>query len=73
MLRLTQKSPARMGGDPADAGVTSQLCLADLGGSEQLKKSGAEGLQKAEAVQINLGLLALKVSPGCVELTQITL
>lgn len=38
----------------------SQLCLADLGGSEQVKKSGVEGERLQEAVNINLGLLALK-------------
>ena len=38
----------------------SQLCLADLGGSEQVKKSGAEGERLQEAVNINLGLLSLK-------------
>jgi len=42
--------------------VTSKLCLADLGGSEQVKKSKAiqEDTRLLEAVQINLGLLALK-------------
>ncbi|EDQ87282.1 uncharacterized protein MONBRDRAFT_38064 [Monosiga brevicollis MX1] len=40
--------------------VRSLLCLADLGGSEQLKKSRATGQQLQEAVQINMGLLALK-------------
>jgi len=40
--------------------VQSQLCLADLGGSEQLKRSKAEGQQLEEAVKINLGLLSLK-------------
>mmetsp|Transcript_7890 Transcript_7890/g.21549 ORF Transcript_7890/g.21549 Transcript_7890/m.21549 type:complete len:685 (+) Transcript_7890:105-2159(+) len=40
--------------------VRSTLCLADLGGSEQLKRSKAEGDKLREAVQINLGLLALK-------------
>lgn len=43
--------------------VRSTLCLADLGGSEQLKRSKAQGERLREAVQINLGLLALK---GCV-------
>jgi kinesin family protein 5 len=38
----------------------SQLCLADLGGSEQVKKSGVEGERLQEAVNINLGLLSLK-------------
>eukprot|EP00049_Salpingoeca_infusionum_P018336 m.356769 g.356769 ORF g.356769 m.356769 type:complete len:753 (-) comp17623_c0_seq1:300-2558(-) len=36
------------------------LCLADLGGSEQIKKSKAVGERLREAVQINMGLLALK-------------
>lgn len=40
--------------------LTSTLCLADLGGSEQLKRSGATGERLREAVNINLGLLALK-------------
>ncbi len=40
--------------------VVSRLCMADLGGSEQLKKSKAEGERQREAVQINMGLLALK-------------
>lgn len=40
--------------------ITSHLCMADLGGSEQLKKSLAEGDRRREAVQINMGLLALK-------------
>ena len=38
----------------------SQLCLADLGGSEQVKKSGVSGERLQEAVNINLGLLSLK-------------
>ena len=38
----------------------SQLCLADLGGSEQVKKSGVSGDRLQEAVNINLGLLSLK-------------
>jgi hypothetical protein len=37
------------------------MCFADLGGSEQLKKSGAEGERVAEAININTGesLIAL--------------
>ena len=35
-------------------------CLADLGGSEQLSKSGAQGQRMLEAIGINTGLLALK-------------
>eukprot|EP00056_Hartaetosiga_gracilis_P006889 m.101652 g.101652 ORF g.101652 m.101652 type:complete len:651 (-) comp12581_c0_seq1:154-2106(-) len=54
MLQLQKKHPIT-GNE-----MTSMLCLADLGGSEQLKKSKAEGQRKQEAVQINLGLLALK-------------
>jgi len=42
--------------------LSSRLCLADLGGSEQVKKSRAIDTSQRlqEAVQINLGLLALK-------------
>lgn len=40
--------------------MKSTLCLADLGGSEQLKKSKAVGERLDEAVHINMGLLALK-------------
>lgn len=40
--------------------VQSRLCFADLGGSEQVKISQVEGVHLDEAVQINLGLLALK-------------
>ena len=36
------------------------MTLADLGGCELLKKSKAQGERLQEAVQINLGLLALK-------------
>eukprot|EP00045_Choanoeca_perplexa_P010004 m.99974 g.99974 ORF g.99974 m.99974 type:complete len:617 (+) comp15110_c0_seq2:94-1944(+) len=43
-----------------DVALRSLLCLADLGGSEQIKKSKASGQRLQEAVQINLGLLALK-------------
>ena len=45
---------------PSGQAVKSQLCLADLGGSEQLKKSKAEGDRMLEAIQINQGLLSLK-------------
>eukprot|EP00040_Diaphanoeca_grandis_P024807 m.136816 g.136816 ORF g.136816 m.136816 type:complete len:583 (+) comp29882_c1_seq1:146-1894(+) len=38
----------------------SQLVLADLGGSEQLKKSKAVGEELSNAIKINVGLLALK-------------
>jgi kinesin family protein 5 len=40
--------------------VKSTLCMADLGGCEQLKKSGARGERLKEAIHINMGLLALK-------------
>ena len=40
--------------------VRSTLTLADLGGCETLKKSKASGERMQEAVNINLGLLALK-------------
>ena len=53
VLQITQ---VKRGGQE----VASQLCLADLGGSEQLKRSKAEGQQLEEAVKINLGLLSLK-------------
>ena len=40
--------------------VRSQLCLADLGGCEKVKKSGVRGERLLEAIHINQGLLALK-------------
>eukprot|EP01052_Picozoa_sp_SAG31_P002698 SAG31_NODE_97_length_25714_cov_19.477142_2_plen_984_part_00 len=40
--------------------ANSHLVLADLGGSEQLSKSGATGVRMQEAIGINTGLLALK-------------
>eukprot|EP00048_Salpingoeca_helianthica_P022385 m.17920 g.17920 ORF g.17920 m.17920 type:complete len:672 (-) comp7247_c0_seq2:39-2054(-) len=40
--------------------MRSRLCIADLGGSEQIKKSQVSGGRLVEAVNINLGLLALK-------------
>ena len=43
-----------------DKVLKSQLCLVDLAGCEQLKQSKATGQRKNEAVEINLGLLALK-------------
>ena len=45
-----------------DGGVTvrSTLCLADLGGCEKVKRSGARGERLQEAIYINQGLLALK-------------
>ena len=43
-----------------DVSSSSTLCFADLGGCEQLKKSGAQGQQLQEAININSGLLALK-------------
>ena len=49
-------------GEPDTAApiVVSQLCLADLGGSEKVKRSGASGERLHEAIFINKGLLALK-------------
>ena len=46
--------------DTAAPVVVSQLCLADLGGSEKVKRSGASGERLHEAIFINKGLLALK-------------
>lgn len=43
-----------------DVKLRSRMCLADLGGSEQVKKSKATGERLQEAVNINMGLLALK-------------
>ena len=40
--------------------VRSQICLADLGGCEKVKRSGARGERLQEAIHINQGLLALK-------------
>ena len=40
--------------------VKSTLCLADLGGCEKVKRSGARGERLQEAIYINQGLLALK-------------
>uniref|UniRef100_A0A7S2SJP8 Kinesin motor domain-containing protein n=1 Tax=Mucochytrium quahogii TaxID=96639 RepID=A0A7S2SJP8_9STRA len=40
--------------------VDSVLFLADLGGSERIAKSDAQGQQRAETININMGLLALK-------------
>ena len=48
--------------------MVSQLCLADLGGSEKVKRSGASGERLQEAIFINKGLLALKSvvsTPAC--------
>mmetsp|Transcript_25430 Transcript_25430/g.65726 ORF Transcript_25430/g.65726 Transcript_25430/m.65726 type:complete len:678 (-) Transcript_25430:87-2120(-) len=53
LLTLTQRSAEGLE-------LRSTLCLADLGGSEQLKRSQATGERLREAVRINLGLLALK-------------
>ena len=58
-LRLEQSSPPRAGtaavGQDERTVQRSQLCLADLGGSEQVKKSGVAGERLQEAVNINLG------------------
>ena len=59
LLDLEQTIVSR-GGHGDEVTVRSQLCLADLGGSEQIKKSGATGETQREATEINLGLLALK-------------
>lgn len=61
LLTLVQQPPHTEGfGKAAPPAVRSQLVLADLGGSEQIKKSKASGERLQEAVNINLGLLALK-------------
>ena len=64
-LTLTQRPPdtsdaSSSGSSSAGVQSVSHLCLADLGGSEQLSKSGARGARMAEAIGINTGLLALK-------------
>jgi len=58
LLILTLKQKV----DPLGQVVTSRLFLVDLGGSEKLKKSKANtnAQRTQEAVNINLGLLALK-------------
>lgn len=58
ILRLTQQ---RFGSEEE---VVSDFIFADLGGSEQIKKSKVTGEQVQEAININLGLLALK---KCIE------
>ena len=70
-----QRASVGVGTDTAPAGhdtaapiVVSQLCLADLGGSEKVKRSGASGERLQEAIFINKGLLALKSvvsTPAC--------
>jgi len=57
MLTLEQRALGEPEGVPP---VVSQLCLADLGGSEKVKRSGVRGEQLREAIYINKGLLALK-------------
>ena len=52
-LQLLQRSPAGLA-------VRSQLLVVDLAGCEQLKKSGAAGRARREAVGINSSLLALR-------------
>ena len=59
ILRLKQ-TRGSSGGDGPGATVESQLCLADLGGSEQVKKSKVSGERLSEAININQGLLSLK-------------
>ncbi|EGD76257.1 hypothetical protein PTSG_00960 [Salpingoeca rosetta] len=61
LLSLDQRNPR------THTRLQSTLCLADLGGSEQLKKSKAEGERKQEAAKINLGLLALKRCIGALQ------
>ena len=39
--------------------MISKLTFVDLAGSERLKRTGAEGAQLKEGIQINVGLLAL--------------
>ena len=61
LLTLVQQPPHTEGyGKAAPPTLRSQLVLADLGGSEQIKKSKVSGARLQEAVNINLGLLALK-------------
>merc|ERR1719231_285628 len=56
LLMLTLEQQAADG----EGIVRSQLCLADLGGCEKVKRSGAAGERLHEAININKGLLALK-------------
>lgn len=51
MLSLTQRHQGRV--------KTSQLHLVDLGGSEQVKRSKAEGATLHEAIEINTSLMVL--------------
>ena len=63
ILSLKQRRALRGGcGGGPPPWAESRLCLADLGGSEQVAKSGvsADRARMAEAVRINLSLLALK-------------
>ena len=61
LLTVTQQQQQYGGEDDTAAPiVASQLCLADLGGSEKVKRSGASGERLHEAIFINKGLLALK-------------
>ena len=61
-FNITQTLHSRSFESPLDVDkvLKSQLCLVDLAGCEQLKQSKVTGQRKDEAVEINLGLLALK-------------
>ncbi len=61
VLRLSQTDRK------TDMTVESRLILADLGGAEQTKESQVTGQRMAEAIHINLGLLALK---NCIDALQ---
>jgi len=61
MLTVEQRAEGKAAGPEGPLPpVVSQLCLADLGGSEKVKRSGASGERLQEAIFINKGLLALK-------------
>jgi len=57
IFRLRQKLTIE-GCEPVT--ISSTLCLADLGGAEQIKESKVKGQNVEEAIHINLGILALK-------------
>lgn len=59
-LLIVNLTHVRAGSDGAGQMSTSQLILADLAGSEQIKKSKAVGAAKKEAAAINTGLFVLK-------------
>lgn len=66
-LWLTQKPKEKTGGeandeekvDEGDEILASKFHFVDLAGSERIKKTGAEGAQLKEGIQINKGLFAL--------------